>query len=550
MRNIIMDEIQVKFLEKEYLFPQEIKDYISYCQKIQKVNDNFLTVLTKRVQDRWYDYPDKEFEELFRESGKEVITLLSQDKIYDVTISELVDQNTGYISFQNITKAGFEKYKNIYVEATEEFIKGYENAQMIANSKVTGSGLTLYSSSLLAHMTFAALESNTVKKQVAKADKEYREAMAMLSKKNQTAQEKKENDFLYNELYPAYFGIVGEFVSELLEKYLNILYKHSVYDYPKVKAYNIQKSTELLKNLDIVDDKKEVLALAFENCPYNDGVYQKVVDLGYMDLDTFRTLQILGKEDNVINSIQSYCVSQSNSIEILDNYISILAVAKNENKEKLCDELYAAKIENIVQHYQNLNDALSTDENLNVWVRMNICNDVDRLLETTENEIISKVNKKINRFSDNNELFAYIDKGLLSFKEIRRKDSNAENLDQINSEYCQAFYERIQHYLFQLKVNKIVKKPSEPVEGSIDNNIFCIIGAVFCVIGGIVCMCLGAFWPVVFIIFGLLGIYFNLNDIKNKKSHYEENVKLYYARLEEYEKRVANLEEEKNMKIK
>ena len=44
--------------------------------------------------------------------------------------------------------------------------------------------------------------------------------MSELSKQNQTTQEKNENNFLYNELYPAYLNIIGVFISELIEKYL------------------------------------------------------------------------------------------------------------------------------------------------------------------------------------------------------------------------------------------------------------------------------------------------------------------------------------------
>ena len=123
---------------------------------------------------------------------------MSQDGIYDVTISELVENNSGYILFQNITEQSFEEYKNIFVESTEKYIRSLENTQAIANSKVTGSGVTLYSNSLIAHLTFSALESNTIKKQMAEADKEYSEAMTKFTRENQSEQDKKQNDFLYN----------------------------------------------------------------------------------------------------------------------------------------------------------------------------------------------------------------------------------------------------------------------------------------------------------------------------------------------------------------
>ncbi|MGN9126527.1 hypothetical protein ACTM97_09000 [Oliverpabstia intestinalis] len=455
-----MAEIKVTFLGKEYCFPKEIQQYVYYCNKFQKISDDFMTVIGKRIKDRWYDYPDKEFEELFRKAGKEVIGYLSHDRIYDVTINELIEQNKGYISFQSITKEGFEKYKSISVEALEEYIKGYENAQAIANSKVTGSGMTLYSSSLLAHMTFAVLESNTVKKQMSQADKEYRKTMSELSKQNQTTQEKNENNFLYNELYPAYLNIIGIFISEIIEKYLQILCERAVFDYSKVKEYDEQKSTELLENLDILDDKKEVLIAAFINCPYNTIIYQKVVELGLMDADTFRTMQIFCQDENAIDYLQSYCVKNSNNMEILERYVPILAVAKNVNEKKIWYALFGNNINNIVQWYQELNSVLNSNENLDIWIYDNICKNTEELLELDKNEIVRRVSTQLKNHSMIG-LSLYINKGIVSLDEIRLKGSNAESIEVINVEYCTVCVDKIEKLIHDLKEKKEEEKQKQ-----------------------------------------------------------------------------------------
>lgn len=455
-----MAEIKITFLGKEYCFPKEIQQYVYYCNKFQKISDDFMTVIGKRIKARWYDYPDKEFEELFRKAGKEVIGYLSHDKIYDVTINELIEQNKGYISFQSITKEGFEKYKSISVEALEEYIKGYENAQAIANSKVTGSGMTLYSSSLLAHMTFAALESNTVKKQISQADKEYRKTMSELSKQNQTTQEKNENNFLYNELYPAYLNIIGVFISELIEIYLHILCEHAVFDYSKVKVYDEQKSTELLDNLDILDDKKEVLISAFINCPYNTIIYQKVVELGLMDVDTFRTMQIFYQDEDAIDYLQSYCIKHRNNMEMLERYIPILAVAKKVDEKKMWYALFSDNINKIVQWYQELNNVLNTNENMSIWIYDNVCKNSKELLELNENEIVRRVSTQLKNHSRNG-LSTYINKGIVSLEKIRLEGSNAESIEAMNVEYCTVCVDKIEKYIHDLKEKKEREKEKQ-----------------------------------------------------------------------------------------
>ena len=452
-----MDEIKMIFLGKEYCFPKEVQQYVSYCNKFEKITDDLMTVIGKRIKERWYDYPDKEFDELFRKAGKEVISYLSQDRIYDVTLSELIERNQGYISFQNVTKEGFQKWKNISVESIEEYIEGYKDAQSDANSKITGSGVTLYSNSLMAHMTFAALESNIIRKQVAQADKEYQKAMSELSQRNETRQQKKEDNFLYNELYPAYLSIIGTFVSELMEKYLRILSEYSVYDYSKVEPYNIEKSEELLENLKILDDKKEVLSSAFRNCPYNQSIYEHVINLGFMDVDTFMTMQMFYKDDDAIKYLQSHCAKNSNNMDILERYVPILAVAKNVEEKKIWHGLFSGKINKIVQWYQELNKILNSNEDIGIWIYDNICQDGRELLELDKTEIINRVSRQLKNYSMNG-LSIYVNKGLIPLEKIRLTRSKADTIALINVEYCTLCVDRIEKYIQKLKENKEKEK--------------------------------------------------------------------------------------------
>jgi len=458
-----MNAIKVVFLGEEYSFPQEVKKYIFYCHRFQGISDKFMSILSQRIKERWYDFPDKEFDELFKQEGKKVIAYLAQDDIYDVTLSELVNQNKGYICFQDMTQDGFDKWKQISINAVQEYARGYEYAQSVANSQITGSGMTLYSNSMLAHMTFAALESNTIKKQAMQADKEYRNAIARISRETQTAKEKQENEFLYKELFPAYADVIGMFVSELIEKYLDILYKHSIFDYPKAKAYDIQRSSELLNNLEVVKDKVQVLVQAFKNCPYNIEVYKKVVDLGLMDLDTFKTVQIFEQDDRIIDYIKSYCSANFGETKIVDQYISIIAFYEKEDEKTVWKSIYQNEIDCIVKEYQKVKKALIDDIELNEWIRKNICGNIEQLLIQTEEEIVGKVEDTIN-FACISKLQKSIDIGLLSYENIRANNSNAESLQDVNSEYCVYLIGRINEYIQKVKKDRAEETRKEMIE--------------------------------------------------------------------------------------
>lgn len=464
-----MKEMQIVFLGEEYSFPREVKEYVFYCRRFQEINDNLLSVLTQRIKDRWYDFPDKEFDELLKQEGKKIISCLAQDNIYDITLSELIEQNNGYIYFRNMTQKGFEKWKQISIHAVQEYAKGYENAQSLANAKITGSGITLYSNSVLAHMTFAALESNTIKKQALQADKEYRNVITMLSKKTQTMQEKQENEFLYKELFPAYADVIGMFVSELTEKYLNILYKYSIFDYPKAKAYNLQRSLELLNNLEVVENKEQVLIQAFKNCPYNIEVYKKAIELGLMDLDTFKTIQVFGQGDEIIDYIKSYC-NMNLGIEIIEQYISIIAFYENQDEKMIWKSIYANEISYMVGKCQKAKKALMDDIALNEWIRENISNNKEQLLTKTKEDIASKVKEKMS-FDYMNELQKAIDIGFISYEEIRVDNSVARSLQDIHSEYCLYLTEKINECIQKVKKNRTEQTRKKTIEIEQDNEL-------------------------------------------------------------------------------
>lgn len=449
-----MNEIQVEFLGEKYTFPDEVKKYVFYWENnFKKIKEKFSETIEKRINSRWYEYPDLEFEELLKNAGKKVIKDLSEDGIYDVTINELVEQNNGYIAFQNITSKGFERWKNISIGALQEYMDGFENAKLIANSKITGSGMTLYSSSVLAHATFAALELNTIKKQTEKAEKEYRSELSRLEIQNQTKQSKEEDEFLYYELYPAYSEIAEIFVSELMEKYLNILCKHLIFDYTKVKKYNIQKSMDLLENLEVVEDKVRVLKESFVNCPFNVVVYQMAIDIGLLDLNMYKTALIFYKDKEVIEYIKQYCHEHSNDFDdIIDRYISLIALHESKDDKTILKQIYSDKIDHIICTYDDIKNVLDHTKHFERWFINNIAKDVDWAI-VDEKEISDKIQDIINQINKK-ELEYFLLKNVISYEEIRLNNSNSETIEDINLEYHEISLKRIQEHVRKLRIEK------------------------------------------------------------------------------------------------
>ena len=320
-----MEEDSVLFLGRSFLFPKELREYVSYCRKFQMDRNTLMDLIYDRSKKQWYDYPDKVFENILREICKHTIIILSEDNIYNVTVDDLLLQNQGYLEFLKITKESFGKYKEFSIREVQEYQREYESAYYEAASQITGSGLALISNSIVSHMTFAAMESYTVSRQARKAEKEFQMSMSAVANRTRLTKQQQESKYLYEVVYPAYIGIVEIFISELIDKYLSILEQNGIYDYAKIKNFDIDRSTELLNNVDLVENKTQCIIEAFKNCPYNINVYLKVWDMGWMDADTKATLAYFGQKEFFAGVLKSR----------LDDTFSVPQIDINKTRQEI-----------------------------------------------------------------------------------------------------------------------------------------------------------------------------------------------------------------------
>ncbi len=370
-----MSEEKVYFLGNEYSFPEEVQKYVYYCRKFQQNRDTLLQVIFNRIENQWYDYPDKEFEQLLKNVCKTAIIYLAEDDIYDVTESDLLKNSKGYSDFINITHDGFEQIKQFGLDEIREYREGYENAFTSASSQITGSGLGLISNSVIAHMTFAAMESHTISKQARKADKEFKTAMNAITNSTQSKKKQRESKFLYESLYPAYIKIVEVFISEIIDSYLLLLEKKGIFAYSKMKSFNIERSSDLLKNLSLVNDKKKVLIQAFKNCPYNEAVYLHIVNLHLMDLDTEKTLNHYGQKESLIEDIEEKISDIFSTapieIETAQYYAKYLIHLKKDTYENIQQRLFQDQLREIDGNIWEVNRILD-----NSFMQHDICIDL------------------------------------------------------------------------------------------------------------------------------------------------------------------------------
>lgn len=437
-----MSELTVKFLGSDYTFPHELKEYVSICSEFEKINDTLskaLLTTMKRpsiIGDEPSQAGDVEqgLKEKMRNEGKKIIPMLAKHNIFDVTESDLIENNKGYIKYEETYKTMMKGLSKNLAEEMQAFLDGYDDAQRSAYSQVTGTGISMYSNSMIAHMTLAAFETSTIKKQCEKADRDFERAFDAMTARNASVRGKKDMEVMaktYTDIAEA-FGI---YVSELLETYLNKLQEKGIYDYSKVKPYSINRSSELLNNVSMVADKQSVITEAFKSCPYNPDIYAKLLELGMYDVDTFATAKEFYQDSLLVGVIEDFCTKNLKNYDKVKTPISILALYKNKTETEILRSLYGGELGTIENQYKTLKDAVSNKKSLDSWIRKIISQQVDSIIKTSEDSIKGRIHTAISGIVSENNYKKFAEMGLLSAEEVRMDDSNATDLNSINNEY-------------------------------------------------------------------------------------------------------------------
>ena len=449
-----MSDIMVRFLNESYTFPEELKQYVIYCNEFEKINNRLQKELICTMKKKPYDQGGSDamgdIESRLKEAmiceGKKVITMLSQNGIFDVTETDIINSNKGFIHYEETYKAMMDGAKQILIEHMQSYLSGFEDAQTSAYSQVTGAGISIWSNSILAHATLAAYEASTVKRQCAKADKDYEMAMEDLSRRTESEEERKYTELFATKVYPEIAASFGMYVSELMTYYLKKLQTHSMYDYSKVVSYDMKRSSELLNNILLVDDKKPVLIEAFKCCPYNPDIYAKVLEVGLCDIDTFKTAKEFYQDSVLIEVLEDYCKKSLHS-DTISNAIKILADYKRCSEIDILYSLYSNELEIIKKNYSIAKVLTYNMKELDKWIRDNINQNMDTIINTSIDDVENKVTCFMDSFVNEKQFIKFADMNLLSIDYVRLTNSSEAEISKINLEIKRCIISSVLSYI-------------------------------------------------------------------------------------------------------
>ncbi|MCM1167853.1 MAG: hypothetical protein NC299_07840 [Lachnospiraceae bacterium] len=390
-----MSNVSVCFLGEEFIIPSELKDYIEYMSYSVKIRDEVMPLLLNQMKSNTYSgHGEKDFiyfKKPLTQIGKKIIAKLAKDNIFDVTLNDVVYNNSGYKKLYKVCEETMAGLANILVKAINDFETGYVNAYNTATSSITGSGMSVWTNDPIDAAIFSVMEYNTVKGQVNKAEQQYKASLDALERKTQNEQDRETQKLLTNSYYPRVKAALESFSNEIVAFYIAKLEQYNLFDSSLVSCYDMKRSDELLGNLKVVQDKISLLKKAFEYCPYNSAIYLAVLKYGLADVPTFETAKYLKQDHIVIPAVEKTIKNKLKYGDDIENYVMILSALKDKPAESIWKSIYSHDFDKFHGHYYRLQEIVDNQDALAQWVNDNIESDAVKFCDMSEDDLTSKI---------------------------------------------------------------------------------------------------------------------------------------------------------------
>ena len=459
------DGISVKFFDKNYIVPEDAVTFL-YCRDF--VSNGLIKLLdesTKLMNKYSRMGGEKAFESLASDTThlQQVMLSIVQDvhkdllsrEIYDVDEVDLFAQTPSIKQVETrATEVSLEMLSDaMEVQSENQAMRDY--AYRSAASNITGSGVRIFTSSFTSLMVHSAIENSILKSQAKKADQEYEQALKRISASSGDKFTRIATDGIFNKFLPSLPAIFTTFHDELFKCYLVELAQHNQFDIDSLEEFSENKSSTMLENIKHAGDKKKLLIQAFEMCPFNIEVYEKMLEMGYFDIDTMKDAKKIFKGSELDTLLEEKIKSNLKNIDSVKDYITVLAYYKGKDERTVLLPFYQSTISRIKNDYHELLLLCADSRRLDRWISENINSDMDKVVATSEDTVKDKVNSWIKRNIEDKQFSELSDMGLITIEDIRMKDSTQTTLEEVKAEYVAKLISLIADYIKEAGKRKI-----------------------------------------------------------------------------------------------
>ncbi len=366
-----MSNLSVKFFDKEYSIPSDVVTYVGLVDFTNGIRDNLVASFKKQI---WPSIDVIESDNFMIPAINDQVTKfvrkLLENDIYDRTANDYLQGNKGYELFLDTKKKVLRQIISIRQEKLDTYRAGVEGAIYRKEASVTGLDFGIISSSFVNHMIYAYMDASKQTKQEQEALKTYNREIAELDK--QAAEyDRQENAYIADNVIPAMNTVFTFFAYELLDKYVSDLIKVGKFDKAALDYINLERSNDLLENINLAGNKRAVIESAFVACPFNMAVYMHAMKLEMLDEDTFETANVFKQGSKIISFLKESLGTADYPNFVEPNYYSASLLARYENKSAN-DVLYqhtSSYANAVIREYGKIVKALDNSSQCREYLR-------------------------------------------------------------------------------------------------------------------------------------------------------------------------------------
>ena len=299
-----MDNLSVSFLGKEYSIPTDVVTYVGLVDFTNDIRDALMSSFKRQIRPNVDVMESDTFMvSAFNDQAAKFVRKLLDNDIYDCTANDYLHDNKGYKLFLDTKKKVLRQVTSIRAEKLETYKAGVEGATYRREASVTGLDFGIISSSFVNHMIYAYMDASKQSQQAKEALKTYNREIAELDK--QAAEyDRQENAYISENVIPAMNTVFTFFAYELLDRYISDLIKVGKFDKATLRFIDLERSNDLLKNLDLSNNQEAIIESAFVACPFNTAVYMQAMKYDLLDYKSFLAADSFKQGDKILEFLK------------------------------------------------------------------------------------------------------------------------------------------------------------------------------------------------------------------------------------------------------
>lgn len=205
----------------------------------------------------------------------------------------------------------------------------------------------------------------------------------------------RQRQYITNNFIPAMNTVFTYLAYELLDRFVADLIRAKKFDKEALKYVDLERSNDLLKNINLAKNKLAVIEQSFVACPFNTAVYMTAMKHDYLDYDTFQTAKYFKQGDIILDFLNEQLGTVDYPKYTKGNYYSAVLLGQLTGKsvEEIIKRHTAPYVRAVVNEYQKLIKLIDNPAECQSVVRQWKEDDVLAGEKTTKNFAGSSVRK-------------------------------------------------------------------------------------------------------------------------------------------------------------